>query len=390
MTRGRGALIATAVLIAYGSLFPFEFVDPSQLGRSLRAMLRNASLWSHGGDVLGNFVLFLPLGVLASLDPVRPCAWQRLVPTWLAAMAFAALLQVLQLYVPQREPAVSDVLWNGIGMAVGQWMGLLLGPSREGQGARAGRERDPVALALLVALTLGLWSPLVPTIDWQNVKDALKPLLALRVAEWRLVHAAAAAAMALVLWEAVGSGARSVVDRERLPRWRLVVPVSAWVLGVLAVKPFIAGQAIHASTIVGFGAGLALVSAPRSVRGRQGVALGAALLSLVIHQVLPWQWRPMPAPFHWLPFEAMLEGSMLANAWSLFGLVTMLGFVLWVSRELGAATLPVAMLLSAGLLVTEWLQRWMEGRTPDITAAVVALLLTLGLRKAGGRNRRDP
>lgn len=63
-------------------------------------------------DALLNAVLFLPLGLLVGLR------W-RVRHALLAGLLTSGLIEVCQLYVPGRNPAISDLVWNTVGAAVG-------------------------------------------------------------------------------------------------------------------------------------------------------------------------------------------------------------------------------------------------------------------------------
>lgn len=116
-------------------------------GRALQAFLREPPnqdeiLYYLVTDVLGNVLLFLPLGfvtagALRGRPPVRRLA---------AAAGFGALLSAgiegLQLLVPGRATDVDDVIFNGLGTLVGASI-LLVGErvagARSSRGA--GRKR---------------------------------------------------------------------------------------------------------------------------------------------------------------------------------------------------------------------------------------------------------
>lgn len=111
-------------------------------GRALQAFLREPPnqdeiLYYLVTDVLGNVILFLPLGfVTAGALRGRP-AVRRLA----AAAGFGVLLSAgiegLQLFVPGRATDVDDVIFNGLGTVVGASL-LLVGERVAGARSRRG------------------------------------------------------------------------------------------------------------------------------------------------------------------------------------------------------------------------------------------------------------
>ncbi len=56
---------AVALLILYGSWFPFEWIRPDR--EDLAWALADTTLWTGRADLLGNVALFLPWGLVAAL-----------------------------------------------------------------------------------------------------------------------------------------------------------------------------------------------------------------------------------------------------------------------------------------------------------------------------------
>ena len=69
-------------------------------------------------DRLRNVILFLPFGFLAFQG--RPSILR--VALWGAALSLA--IEIAQLYIPGRNPALADLLANGAGAALGAWVAL--------------------------------------------------------------------------------------------------------------------------------------------------------------------------------------------------------------------------------------------------------------------------
>jgi len=155
------------------------------------------------GDLLGNLALFLPfgyLGMVAWRRPRRPLRFALLVGS---AAIYGAALQVVQLYLPSRDPALRDVMPNVLGAAIGALAGgtPLFDVRRLGE-----RKGIRAAPWVLIAFWLGYrLVPFVPSIDLQEWKDSVKPLSDWSPFPWvGVVHDVAAWLAVACLWAAAG------------------------------------------------------------------------------------------------------------------------------------------------------------------------------------------
>ncbi len=352
------------LLATHGSLYPWRLAWPAAgLSRAWEELWALHGLWSGLGDVVGNVALFTPLGVLMLLH----LEGSRLPPRWrLPAMLvlgtlFAWLLQALQVFVPERDPELSDVVWNLLGLLVGAALARGLPALLARLGNRALQDQAlPLGLA---ALWLALeWWPLTPTIDWQHVKDALKPLL--REPAWRTLGALEAALGVLALGHLL----------------RGLRPAAPWLVGVLLLalggKLFIAGQAISFSHAVGALAGLAAAAAlARLPADRSAILLLAAVLAwLTLDGLRPFELADHESSFEFIPFVAMLQGSMQANTLALMTAVFWVGLAMALGLQVGARLGGLAATLSLWLLLLEGAQVWLPQRTAEITPALVPWL----------------
>lgn len=76
-------------------------------------------------DVVGNVLLFLPLGLTFAAASTRPGRWARLGAATLSALLLSLSIEVLQLAMPSRASDVDDVLFNTLGALVGAVVGVL-------------------------------------------------------------------------------------------------------------------------------------------------------------------------------------------------------------------------------------------------------------------------
>jgi VanZ family protein len=167
----RSILVIVSVLIAYGSLYPFDFQLPRDMVGALGATAILDPYATSRGDILGNVALFLPFGFAGMLATARlGGAGTRLLVVLASGALLAAFLQGGQLFLPERDPALVDVLWNAVGVTAGAVVGFT--PL-----ARRLLSADGSAVRIDVPLVLaGLWVarqlvPLVPSLDLRVVKS---------------------------------------------------------------------------------------------------------------------------------------------------------------------------------------------------------------------------
>ena len=260
-----------AALIAYGSLYPFMFALLPERGGVWTAMLAERRVWTGFGDVAGNVALFVPLGALGVLciGAQRFGAWQGLA-LLLASSVFAFVIQVLQAYLPSREPALSDVLWNSVGAALGIAVGLVAERYVRSL-PQIAWPRSRIVLVLIAAwITAELW-PFVPALDWSEIKEKLRPLIL------SPNLSAASATYHLVSVAVLGMMLESLDSPVHATRWLALL-----VAGVLGAKLLLWASPLSLSFAVGTVLGLFLWALLGNRLGQRasGVLLAALILTL--------------------------------------------------------------------------------------------------------------
>lgn len=359
--------VLAALLIGYGSFYPFDFraeplparvlLEPSPMGR---------------GDLLQNLALFLPFGYLGMVAWARPRRPLRFAIVIAAAAVYGAALQVVQLWLPARDPALRDVLPNTLGAVLGALVGSVAAFDVRRLGGRAA----PLVLALFwIAYRL---LPFVPTIDWQKWKDGLKPLLR----DWSpfpwvgAAHDASAWLAFACLWAAASPATLG---------W---LPLLA--MATLGAEVLIVSNWLSPANVLGAAIGLSLW--PLVARLPRRTAFSAALLAaaIALHALAPFELAPEPVGFTWVPFGGFLGGSMLINAQNLFEKAFFYGALVWLLREAGLRLAWAGGVAAGFLLAIEALQTRFLGHTPEITDPLFAAFAALFLGFADRPCPRDP
>jgi hypothetical protein len=245
-------------------------------------------------------------------------------------------------------------------------MGLVAGGSRI-HAPWLGRERLRVPLAMGVLWLMLQWWPMVPRLDWQQIKNALKPLLL--TPRWSVLSAIEAALALMV-----------VALLLRSLRRRVLLVLALVAVGALG-KLVMVQQALTLSRVVGWTVGLAGAwllwrLPPRTAAWSMAAA---ALAWFTVDELRPFELADSLGEFHWLPFAALLQGSLVANtsalAWHLFWL----GAVMLLAVGQGARAAPLAVALSVWALGLELLQMWLPRRVADVTPLLLPWIWLLAM-----------
>lgn len=361
--KARSWLLSFVILgIAYGSLHPFVFRWPTDFAAALGEFAARGIKATTVGDTIGNILLFVPLGVLAGGGRGNRRG-KRALFVLTTGTGFALALQLLQFFVPGRDAAWIDVMMNSVGLLLGLATAPLLGWALR---------RPPFVAkdALVPAGIVVLWvmselAPLVPTLDWQAVKDAVRPLFApLRaLADWPSAVLVAGQAVALFV-------ALDVLTEGRRAKRLLILLL----VTTLALKPFVIGQRVELFSVAGMALGCLLVLlAPRSWTASRTAGTAALLLigAYVLDALRPFEIRRMPADFGWVPFAAVLTEFTPRNVVSLLGDSFSYVAVLWLTQRARGTLMPATIALAVLVFLLEVGQKWIESRYPDLTEVLL-------------------
>lgn len=361
-------LLAVAILI-YGSLFPWHFAFTSAAGNPIQVLMHGwPAAWTLFvlRDIILNFVIYLPLGLTAFL------ALRRRASRSFAALIAIALgyllsvsMELLQVYVPGRDPSLLDVLMNTLGAAAGAGFALCFeGGIRRLVERRMGQFRA-AAIFLLLLWAVGELYPLIPELTRSHLSQGL--LLLVRNPAFSVVETWATIAE----WLAVGCAIDALFARMQtfwLAVAMLCVPAQLIISGRALTSPEIAG-ALVALAIWPF--------LPAQSRFRWCAwMLGSAIL---LRQLQPFYFLAVPQPFSWTPFAATFEYNREAATALITRKAFDYGALIWILRCTGLSYAIAGLGVAALLAITEAIQTYLPGRTPEITDPLMALLLMLVL-----------
>jgi VanZ family protein len=365
----RIGLALVTFLIAYGSLFPFEFADPGPIAGLLPAFVNEWSLLSSRGDILGNIALFLPFGLLGSILARTSSApvWAHAI-CFVGGIAFAFACQIAQMYLPARSAALGDVAWNAAGIALGMlaagWGRSVVGPDARLQ---------PLVFPGFIAM---LWitaelAPLVPTLSLSSMKDNLAAILRPQF-DWPDAVLSAAGVML------VGALAESSLGARRA-QWAVPALIATVVAGKILVIQAGLGVGTCTGLLLGYWGWLS-VYRHRASDAAITVAAVMLLAAVTVRGLAPLDFRTYAGDWHWIPFNAWLEGSLLANVQSLAASVFLYGALLGLIAATRRHVLGSSIALALWVTVLEIAQLWLEGRSGDITEPLLVIAIGVTLK----------
>ncbi len=361
-------LLLTAALIVYGSLYPWNFHYAAAIHPWMilwRSWPTRVDLWVLRDAVL-NVVLYVPFGLAAAAFAGRFVSRPAAVAiAFLLGTLLSAAMELLQAYVPGRVTSLADLATNALGALLGGAIAFAFAPQLD----RLSRFHPP-HFNLAAAFLLALWLcyrlyPFFPAIGRTHIRRSISALLEtgapspveiwIQAAEWLAV-----AAILSYAW-----------PRMNLP----------WLTALMALLPLqwvILDRALTVDQLAG--AAIALAIFALCPKPRRALAALAALASaILLRELSPFHLLARPQPFSWLPFVPTFASSRDRSVVIIAGKAFDYGALLWLLHRARAPLVPAAIVTATALLALEWFQRFLPGRTPESTDAVLTLIMAIAL-----------
>lgn len=368
----RPILAIVVALILYGSLYPWEF-HARNYGHNPLWILLHA--WPAAAfsrylvwDLVVNVTLYLPLGIFGYLAvSARASRMARILAPLGLGLALSASIEMLQLFDDSRMCSLSDVASNVAGAAVGIALGALyrVKLQRFLAAQDAASLLRPSGALLLLACWLGYQLfPLFPVWGRTNVMHRLAALRAagdLSPVDTLVVFAE---------WLAVACLLESI--RKAMPKAKTAI-LLALLLLLVPLRLIIASRTLAWADLAGAAAAYAVwLCLPRLwVRRATPVLLAGAL---ILGELAPFHFQEARA-FNWVPFRGFFRTDWQDGFVVLFRKSFWYGSVLWLWRASGRGLAWTTAVTAAALFLLEWVQIYLPGRTPEITDAVLAVLM---------------
>ncbi len=369
------------LLLIYGTLYPFHGWVVPRDGFLSQVLMLDSDRFSKT-DLVTNVLVYLPFGVLLG------GYWgQR--TGWFAALLLAGLmgtglsfsLEAVQVFLPARTSALSDLALNALGTISGALLAWVVA-GKTLVGARLRHLRNdcfaPGAQANIGLMVLCLWilsqlSPLVPSLGISTLRHGLKPIWHTLTGQVPFIPA-----QALVYFCSIAAlgGIALSISRSRRKGLLLMALV---VVTVLLLKVPVLSRQLSLEALLGCAGGLLVLfflnrTGERPLLIASGVFLA---VGFIVDTLRASPESTQLIAFNWIPFRGHMQNlvgltNILAGGWVFLGA----GYVVRYLTGGGS----VRVLVSGGMLVIglaalmEWLQRSIPGRSPDITDILIAVV----------------
>jgi len=362
----RRLLLLVAIIIVYGSLYPWHFTFAGR-PEPLSVLLHSwPPAWNRFvfRDIVLNVVLYMPLGAIAYV------AWMPRFPR--AAVAFATALgfalslamELLQNYVPGRVTSLPDLATNTLGAVAGALLAMAFAPEIAHRLHARGRHLSPAALLLI-----GCWAayqlyPFFPIFSSTHLQQVLQGFQVEHSLSLEGTWTAAAQ------WFAAALALETILGRLG----------AAWFPGamlVLFLRIFMPTRTLALDEVAGAVLAVAIWEIPAPKR-RLGVGLFLSLTAIFVAELAPFHFASPPAPFRWTPLS-LFENERWRTLVILMQKAFFYGSAVWLMVRAGFRYPVAGLLLAAELLLLEMVQRYLPGRTPEITDSLIALVMTAAL-----------
>lgn len=359
-------LLIVVALIAYGSLYPFNF-KPDAFNGGLLATLRELS-WARAGrgDRISNVLLYIPLGFCLFLW-FDSGARRLLVALLVVALgaSLSLVIEVAQVFISPRVPSLTDLSLNTLGTLAGTAAGFAWRSiSRLIPMPTVGGNREDRSALIVILLWMGWrFAPFVPQVSLAKIKLALAPLFAPQ-------FEVAATMGYLACWLVVAQAGLTLASRQGG-----IEVLLGLIAAALVGRLLLAGQVFVPSELLALLLLLpALVVINRlSARPRRLVMFSAVGAVFLFERLAPFTFTGSPGEFDLWPFLGWTAAGMPVDSRGLLAFLFFCCALMWLLKEAGIPMDFAVAAVVGGVLVVELLQMWQPAQSASITDPLLAL-----------------
>jgi hypothetical protein len=110
-----------------------------------------------------------------------------------------------------------------------------------------------------------------------------------------------------------------------------------------------------------------------------------ALSAILVVELAPFHFTRHAAPFSWVPLGDTFENERWGALVILLRKAFLYGAGIWLLARSGVRYPVAGGALAAALFILEMVQRYLPGRTPEITDSLVVVVMTAALWALAGR-----
>ena len=368
-------LIVYLLLLIYGTLFPLS--ELQALSKDWNEIINDIlTAKISRADLITNSLIYIPLGFL-SFQLLSKSPWLNVIIASFIAISLSFTLEFIQLYLPSRTSAISDLILNSTGGFIGSMIALSISDkSYTGHRVQALKNHlfDDNKYSNAGLLVIFFWCmsqlmPLVPSLDWGFFKNSLKPFIYLlnQQADFNGYRFS----FYIFSFSSIG-----LILSITLKRHQPIIPLFAGLaLFVLIAKIFIINRQLSPEALSGFFISLILLAMldQISLKTKAAIGISTILMAILSSELEPIQNASLN-DFIWVPFIAQMKSfngfiDMLIGMWPYMCLAF---FTSYLSSKKNIALMGclLVLIVSCGL---EYAQTFIPGRFPDISDIIMAV-----------------
>ena len=360
--------VAFVVIATLGSVVPFNFRLQELSAFSVTDFLLTCCSLSSWGDILGNVLLFLPIGFTGYLArPVTESALKRMLIVFLTAVAIALTLQLLQILLPSRDENLQDVVFNAVGAGAGLVLAFAAAKLIPAQAGEA-KALSIVPMALIFCWLIYRLIPFVPSLDWQMLKNSMRPVFNTPVDLVAMLRELAA-------WSVFAYLLRLSRQDVELDRYLVIAAAAIFGLEIIIVYNSVTLTNLLAAAI----AAILWFSWLRKSVAPEWILIGLLAVVFVVDGFAPFQLRTDPVSMNWLPFSGFMRGSMFINVQTAAEKVFLYGSCVFLLTKIRDKYLLSTLLAFTWIMMIEFGQLLFAEHTPEITDGLLVLLAAMAL-----------
>jgi VanZ family protein len=317
------------VMLVYGTLYPYQgwsVPEGGFLPNFLEADMSRLSVT----DMVTNVLIYIPAGLLWAgyLAPRLKWYWAILWATVLGT-GLSLGLEIMQVFLPSRISALSDLLLNGLGSIIGAGAALIIfGQARSGLWLRNIRNNIFVSgmLANIGLIVLGLWvlsqlSPLVPSISISNLRDGIKPVWFTVTGQSAFIVSQSIEYFCSVI--ALG-GIFMSLSRSRGTG---LILFALLIAAVLLLKIPVLSRQLSFEAMFGCASALIILVLLHRIPSKSLISFAGIFLlsSFIVGALRGSEFSAQTFAFNWIPFKGHMQNivglaNILASGWVFLGL----------------------------------------------------------------------
>ncbi len=362
------------LFIIYGSLFPFEFKlsnIPIEVHNLKSFLLCNYCFKTSIGDIVTNLFLFVPfgfLGVRSMRSPFKPLYYTFVIT--LICIPIAHGVQLAQFFVKGRVPSLMDSICNIIGCFLAGLFGSI-SKFRFIFGKRGQELWKSLPLLIMICWILYNLVPFIPTLDFGEIKNSLKPLLL--HPQFDFLNTIKNTIGWLIFYYMYKQYKDKNLELKNL---------SIIIIIILISKIFIERTVLRVADVLGGFLSLLLLKILKEKVQNPRILFSIILFYLTIEGLWPFDFSlAQRTNFNIIPFYGYLTGSLFVTAHMMFQKAFFYASLIWILEQCNVRWSRATIFCVLWAATIEIAQIWFASHTPETTDPLLMFLIALWIKK---------